>query len=85
MLAGVAGLLAGASAMAMGEYVSVSEAYRVAAAVAGLARTRGATHVVIAHRTQTRFERLRHASLAEVLLEALPGVELHVVGPGRRG
>jgi hypothetical protein len=40
---------------------------------------------VIAHRPQTRLERLRHAPLAEALLEALPGVELHVVGPGRRG
>ena len=57
----------------------------VAAAVAGLARTRGATHVVIAHRPQSRFERLRHAPLSEALLEALPGVELHVVGPGRQG
>ena len=50
-----------------------------------VARARGATHVVIAHRPQTRFERLRRASLADVLMEALPGVELHVVGPGRRG
>ena len=57
----------------------------MAAAIVGLARTRGATHVVIAHRPQTRFERLRHAPLAEALLEALPGVELHVVGPGRQG
>jgi two-component system sensor histidine kinase KdpD len=57
----------------------------LAAAVAGLARARGATHVVIAHRPQTRFERLRHASLVDALVEALPGVELHVVGPGSRG
>ncbi len=57
----------------------------VAAAVVGLTRTRGATHLVIAHRPQTRLERLRHAPLAEILLEALPGVELHVVGAGRRG
>jgi hypothetical protein len=35
---------------------------------------RGATHVVIAHRPQTRFERLRHASLVDALVEA----------PGRR-
>ncbi len=57
----------------------------VAAAVAGLTRTRGATHLVIAHRPQTRLERLRRASLVEVLLEALPGVEVLVVGPGRPG
>ena len=57
----------------------------VAAAVAGLTRTRGATHLVVAHRPQTRLERLRHASLVEVLLEALPGVEVLVVGPGRPG
>jgi two-component system sensor histidine kinase KdpD len=57
----------------------------VAAAVVGLTRARGATHLVIAHRPQTRLERLRHAPLAEILLEALPGVELHVVGAGRRG
>jgi len=46
---------------------------------------RGATHVVIAHRPQTRFERLRHASLIDALVKALPGVELHVVGPGSPG
>jgi two-component system sensor histidine kinase KdpD len=57
----------------------------LAAAVAALARARGATHVVIAHRPQTRFERLRRVPLADVLMEALPGMELHIVGPGRRG
>ena len=46
---------------------------------------RGATHVVIAHRPQTRDERLRHASLIDALVKALPGVELHVVGPGSPG
>ena len=56
----------------------------VAAALAGVARARGATHVVIAHRSRTRFERLRHASLADALLSALPGVELHVVGADPR-
>jgi K+-sensing histidine kinase KdpD len=57
----------------------------LAAVVAALARARGATHVVIAHRPQTRFERLRRVPLADVLMEALPGMELHIVGPGRRG
>jgi two-component system sensor histidine kinase KdpD len=69
----------------MGAEVVRVEGDDVAAAVAGLARARGATHVVIAHRPQTRFERLRRAPLADVLMEALPGVELHVVGSGRRG
>ena len=55
-----------------------------AAAVARLARARGATHVVLAHRPHGRLERLRHPPLAETLLELLPGVEVHVVGAGRR-
>jgi two-component system sensor histidine kinase KdpD len=56
-----------------------------AAAVARLAGARGATHVVLAHRPHGRLERLRRPPLAETLLELLPGVEVHVVGAGRRG
>lgn len=56
----------------------------LASAVVRLAMARGATHVVIAHRPQGRLERLRHQSLAEALLDRLPGVEVHVVGPGHR-
>jgi two-component system sensor histidine kinase KdpD len=55
------------------------------AEVARLVMDRGATHLVIAHRPQGRVERLRRPPLAEALLALLPGVELHVVGPGRRG
>ncbi len=57
----------------------------VAAAIVTLARARGATHVVITQRPRTRLERLRRASLAETLAEALPGVELHLVGAAPRG
>ena len=60
------------------------EADDLASAVARLAEARGATHVVIAHRPQGRLERLRHRPLAEALLDRLPGVEVHVVGPGHR-
>jgi two-component system sensor histidine kinase KdpD len=56
-----------------------------ASAVARLVEARGATHVVLAHRPQGRLERLRRPPLAEALLDLLPGVEVHVVGPGRRG
>jgi two-component system sensor histidine kinase KdpD len=68
----------------LGAEVLRVEGEDIAAAVAALARSRGATHVVIAHRPQTRLERLRHAPLADSLLEALPGVELHLVGASPR-
>jgi two-component system sensor histidine kinase KdpD len=54
------------------------------AAIARLVEARGATHVVIAHRPQGRLDRLRRPPLAEALLDLLPGVEVHVVGPTRR-
>jgi len=57
----------------------------LAAQVARLAQLRGVRHVVVAHRPQGRLERLRRPPLAEELLILLPGVEVHVVGPGRRG
>ncbi len=60
------------------------EGQDLAAAVARLVQARGATHVVIAHRPQGRLDRLRRPSLAEALLDLVPGVELHVVGPAHR-
>jgi two-component system sensor histidine kinase KdpD len=41
----------------------------------------GASHVVVPHRPTSRLERFRGASLAERLVEASPGVEVHLVGP----
>jgi two-component system, OmpR family, sensor histidine kinase KdpD len=55
-----------------------------AAAVARLVEARGATHVVIAHRPQGRLDRLRRPPFAEALVDLLPGVEVHIVGPARR-
>jgi two-component system sensor histidine kinase KdpD len=57
----------------------------LAAEVARLAQLRGVRHVVVAHRRRGHVERLRRPPLAEALLDLLPGVEVHVVGPGRRG
>jgi two-component system sensor histidine kinase KdpD len=60
------------------------EGDEVARAVGRLADARGATHVVVAHRPRGRLERLRGPSFVDELVELLPGVEVHVVGPGRR-
>jgi two-component system sensor histidine kinase KdpD len=51
----------------------------VVEAVAG----RHATHVVVPYRPAGRFERLRGPSVAERLVETMPGVEVHLVGPRR--
>ncbi len=57
----------------------------LAADLARLVVDRGSTHLVIAHRPQGRLERFRQPPLADILVDLLPGVELHIVGAGRRG
>jgi len=61
------------------------EGTELAASVGRAVESRGATHVVVAHRPVGRLERLRRPPLAEALLERLPGVEVHIVGAPRRG
>ncbi len=62
-----------------------AEVVRVEAAdmVSGLervARSHGATHLVLPHREVAGLKRLRERSLVDRLIERVPDVELHVVG-----
>ena len=41
-----------------------------------------ATQVVLAHRQRGRFDRLRQRSIASLLIERDPSLEVHLVGPG---
>jgi two-component system sensor histidine kinase KdpD len=50
----------------------------------GVAQSRRATHVVLPHRELKGLERLRQRPAADRLLERLPDIEVHVVGPGSR-
>ena len=66
-----------------------AELVRVTAAdeVSGLeevARSRGATHVVLPYREQAGLRRLLDRPLADRLLERLPDIELHIVGAARQ-
>ena len=58
-------------------------AYDEVSGLEQVARSRGATHVVLPHREATFVRRLRDRSLADRLLERMPELELHVVGPTR--
>jgi two-component system sensor histidine kinase KdpD len=52
--------------------------------VAGLervARSRGATHLVLPHREVSGLKRLRERPIVDRLIERLPEIEVHVVGP----
>jgi K+-sensing histidine kinase KdpD len=64
------------------------DATDVASGIAQVARARGATHVVIPHDEVGRLRRLTQRPLVDQLLERLPQVEVHTVGPvapeGRR-
>ncbi len=57
----------------------------LAAEIARLAELRGARHIVVANRPRGPLERLRGTSLVDRLLAITSGVEVHVVGSGRRG
>jgi two-component system sensor histidine kinase KdpD len=48
-----------------------------------VARSHRATHLVLPHRELVGLKRLRERSLVDRLIERLPDVEIHVVGPSR--
>jgi two-component system, OmpR family, sensor histidine kinase KdpD len=66
-------------AVDLGAQVIRLEASDVAAGVIHAARERGATHVVLPHEERGSLDRLRRPSLADLVLRALPDVEVHVV------
>jgi two-component system sensor histidine kinase KdpD len=63
-----------------GEVVRV-EAADVVSGLEQVARSRRATHVVLPHNELAGLKRLRERPLVDRLIERLPDVELHVVGP----
>jgi two-component system sensor histidine kinase KdpD len=75
-------------AVDLGADVVRVDATDVASGIAQVARARGATHVVIPHDEVGRLRRLTQRPLVDQLLERLPQVEVHTVGPvapeGRR-
>jgi two-component system sensor histidine kinase KdpD len=59
------------------------EARDVASGLAEVGRSHRATHLVLPHTEVTGLRRLRERPLVDRLIELLPDVELHVVGPPR--
>ena len=74
-------------AIDLGADVVRVEAADVASGLEQIARTRRATHVVIPHREVRGLRRVIEKPLADLLIERLPDLEVHVVGarplPGR--
>ena len=68
-------------AVDLGAEVVRVDAADVADGLADVARTHRATHVVLPHHEDSGVARLRRRPLADRLLERLPDVELHIVGP----
>lgn len=75
-------------AVDLGAEVARVEALDVAVGLEQVARSRGATHVVLPQRAPRGLSRLLERSLADRLLQQLPEVEVHLVGapppPGTR-
>jgi two-component system sensor histidine kinase KdpD len=68
-------------ALDLGAEVVRVEAPDVATGLLQAAEDRRATHVVLPHRELTGLQRLRERSLVDRVLERLPDVEVHAVGP----
>ncbi len=58
------------------------EAPDLATGLEHVARARRVTHLVLGHRPQAGLSRLRTPSDVDRLVERLPSLEIHVVGPG---
>jgi two-component system sensor histidine kinase KdpD len=58
------------------------EAPDLASGLEHVARSRRVTHLVLGHRPRTGLARLRTPSEVDQLVERLPTLEVHVVGPG---
>ncbi len=71
-------------AVDLGADVVRVEAADAAAGIVAVAGSRRATHVVLPQRSLTGLRRLRERPLVDELLEQLPDVEVHVVGPPPR-
>jgi two-component system, OmpR family, sensor histidine kinase KdpD len=70
-------------AVDLGADVVRVEAVDVVTGLEQVARSHRATHVVLPHREVGGLKRLRERPLVDRLIERLPDVEMHVVGPGR--
>jgi two-component system sensor histidine kinase KdpD len=66
----------------LGAEVVRYEAPDLASALEHVARSRRITHVVVGHRPRSSLTRLRTPSEIDQLVERLPSLEVHVVGPG---
>jgi two-component system sensor histidine kinase KdpD len=70
-------------AVDLGADVVRVEAVDVVSGLEQVARSHRATHLVLPHRELKGLKRLRERPLVDRLIERLPDVELHVVGPTR--
>ena len=71
-------------AVDLGAEVVRVEAADVVSGLEQVARAHRATHLVLPHRELAGLKRLRERPLVDRLIERLPEVELHVVGPAKR-
>ena len=63
----------------LGAEVVQVEATDIAAGLADVARRRRATHLILPHREARTVAGFRRPSLAEEILRAMPGLEVHLV------
>ncbi len=68
-------------AVDLGAEVVRQAAPDVATGLEQVARARSATHVVLPHHASTGLRRLTERPLADRLIERIPALEIHVVGP----
>ena len=68
-------------AVDLGAEVVHVEASDISSGVESVARSRRATHVVLPLQESSAVQRLRQRTLPEQLIERLPDLEVHVVGP----
>jgi two-component system, OmpR family, sensor histidine kinase KdpD len=71
-------------AVDLGADVVHVEAEDVATGLEQVARAHRATHLVLPHQEIAGLKRIRERPLADRLIERLPNVELHLIGPGER-
>ena len=69
-------------ALDLGAEIVRFEARDVAAGLEHVARSRRISHLVVAHQARGGLDRWLRASPVESLVDRLPAIEVHVVGPG---